>query len=210
MAISRDVVRAFIACGVFVALVGTASGQVLTFTEASGATGIVADHARPPGMLYAGNASGGGVGDFNNDGWADLFILGGLNPDMLFINNGDGTFREEASAWGVAMRHMGTSVTVADFNGDGWMNIAVSSQGPIDGLPAPGMNLLYRNNGDGTFTDIAASAGVQGRGGASDPFAVAFGDYDGDGHLDLFTTAYSTASRATACSAITGMRPSRT
>lgn len=191
MAISLVGVRASIACGVFVALVGTASGQVLTFTEASEAMGIVAEHLRPPGMLYAGNASGGGVGDFNNDGWPDLFILGGLNPDMLFINNGDGTFREEAASWGVALRHMGTSVTVADFNGDGWMDLAVSSQGPIDGPPRPGMNLLYRNNGDGTFTDIAVSAGVEGRGGAMDPFAVAFGDYDGDGHLDLFTTAYT-------------------
>jgi hypothetical protein len=192
MKISVVGVRAAGACGVVVALGSLAGAQVLTFTEVSEETGIVIDQANAPGMLQSYAIAGGAVGDFNNDGWQDLFVMaGGLEPDRLYINNADGTFTDLAAAWGVAKTHYGVSATCADFNNDGWMDISVSSQGPSDAAPAQGKNILYRNNGNGTFTDIAESAGVAFRVAAADSFATAFGDYDNDGDLDMFSTAYT-------------------
>ncbi len=194
MKISTRNVCALPACGVVCALVfsASASGQTLTFTEVSAETGIVVNHQVPADMPMGAVVSGGAVGDFNNDGWQDLFVMsGGVEPDRLFINNGDGTFTDQAAAWGVALAHYGTAAVCADFNGDGWMDISVSSMGPSSGSPSPGMNMLYRNNGDGTFTDIAQAAGVAMRVATVDSFATAFGDYDGDGDLDMFSTAYT-------------------
>lgn len=194
MNISGNRVRALSACCVAVALSGMARAQTLMFSEVSQQTGIDMVHMPSPGTLFVVNASGGAVGDFNNDGWQDLFILGGgAGPDRLFINNGDGTFSEQSAAWGVDLSHYGLAAVCADFNGDGWMDISVSSMGPSDGPPAPGRNILYRNNGDGTFTDIAESAGVAWRVASPSSFATAFGDYDNDGLLDLFSTSYSSS-----------------
>lgn len=193
MPISSFIVRASSVCIVFAALSGGVTpGQMLTFTEVSQETGIVMTHMPYPSTPFLVNASGGAVGDFNNDGWQDLFILGGgATPDRLFINNGDGTFSEQSAGWGVDLSHYGISATAADFNGDGWMDISVSSMGSAGGPPAPGRNILYRNNGDGTLTDIAESAGVAWRVDTISSFATAFGDYDNDGLLDMFSTSYS-------------------
>ena len=177
---------------VVVALSATARGQELTFTEVSESTGIIVDQAPAPGMPMGPVISGGAVGDFNNDGWQDLFVMsGGIDPDRLFINNGDGTFTDRGDDWGVALRHFGVSATGVDFNGDGWMDLSVSSMGPTDEAPSAGKNILYRNNGDGTFTDIAEAAGVAMRVQSVDSFSTAFGDYDNDGDLDMFSTAYT-------------------
>ncbi len=170
-----------------------ASAQVLSFTEVSEESGIVAFNHNPFNQPHGHNLSGGAVGDFNNDGWQDLFVISDANrPDRLFMNNGDGTFTERASAWGIANLHYGTSATAADYNGDGWMDISVSSAGSLDGIPRAGENLVYRNNGDGTFSEVAEQLGLANRVNAFDPMCVAFGDYDEDGDLDLFSTAYST------------------
>ncbi|MBZ0171582.1 MAG: CRTAC1 family protein [Phycisphaerales bacterium] len=194
MTFSKVWVRAHAACGLMCALGGTACGQVLMFTEVSVETGVVVEQSTSPGLPMANNVSGGSVGDFNNDGWQDLFVMsGGVEPDRLFINNGDGTFTDRAAAWGIDLVHYGMSATSADFNGDGWMDLSVSSAGLADGNPNGGENLLYRNNGDGTFTDIAQTAGVAMRVQANNSFATAFGDYDDDGDLDMFSTAYTLA-----------------
>lgn len=182
---------AFVACGLCGAPISVA--QVLTFTEASVESGIVATDAMPT-IPFSQNISGGSVGDFNNDGWQDLFVFtGGEEPDKLFINQQDGTFVDAAGSWGVDRTHYGVSATSADFNGDGWMDISVSSMGPGDGLPGSGYNLLYRNNGDGTFTEIAEAAGIAWRVASASSYATAFGDYDRDGDLDMFSTAYTTS-----------------
>ncbi|USN99774.1 MAG: CRTAC1 family protein [Phycisphaeraceae bacterium] len=194
MTISMGRVRAFSASALLCSCGMSVCAQTLFFTEVSDQTGIVVNQETPVDMPMRLVMAGGAVGDFNSDGWQDLFVLsGGVEPDHLFINNGDGTFTDRAAEWGVALAHFGVAATCADFNGDGWMDISVSSMGPSAGLPSAGQNMLYRNNGDGTFTDVAVSAGVAMRVQAPDSFATAFGDYDNDGDLDMFSTAYTLA-----------------
>jgi len=130
---------------------------------------------------------GGAVGDFNADGWPDLFVLGGgLEPERLFINGQDGTFQEAGEAWGVRDFHAGSGAAVGDYNNDGWPDIYVTSWGDPLGPPEVGRHLLYRNNGDGTFTDVALGAGVK-TGSPVYPtgHTPCWGDFDLDGDLDL-------------------------
>ncbi len=135
------------------------------------------------GMIYAGGA----VADFNQDGWPDIFLLGGESGDALYINDQDGTFTDAAASWGVDLIHRGHGAAAGDFDGDGWTDLFVTSGGDTAGADLPGQHLLYHNNGDGTFTDVAATAGVH-QTSATDGNATsaAFGDYDLDGDLDLF------------------------
>ncbi len=134
---------------------------------------------------------GAAAGDFNNDGWEDLFFLGGdFSTDALFINNQDGTFSNEAAAWGIDATHIGTGAAVGDFNNDGWLDIYVTSMGAA-GVLESGHNRLYQNNGNNTFTNVATTAGVTTTNdGTTDAWGSAFGDYDLDGDLDLFVTAW--------------------
>ncbi len=134
---------------------------------------------------------GGTVGDFNADGWPDLYVIGGgLSGDALFINNTDGTFSNQATAWGLSDMHRGGGATTGDFNNDGWPDLYVTSQGSLGGPPSPGAHRLYRNNGDGTFTDVAASAGVDTTANWPDGYGPVFGDYDLDGDLDLWVAGW--------------------
>lgn len=135
--------------------------------------------------------SGAAAGDFNQDGWVDLFVLGGGGiTDTLHINNGDGTFRDEADSWGLAQKHRGSGAAVGDINGDGWPDIFVTSHG-ITTTATIGQHRLYRNNGDGSFTDIARTAGVnKSNSERADGFGSVFGDYDLDGDLDLYVTGW--------------------
>jgi hypothetical protein len=139
---------------------------------------------------------GGAVGDFDNDGWQDLFFLsGGVEADRLYINNRDGTFSDRAAAWGVARVHVGAGAAVADYDGDGWLDVYVTSWGQqeSDGQVhvGPGRNILYRNTGRGSFEDVASDAGVQTAGEVhADTMGAAFGDFDLDGDLDLFIAGY--------------------
>ncbi len=133
-------------------------------------------------------SAGGAVGDFDRDGWQDLFVpSGGTTPDRLYMNNGDGTFTDRAAEAGIAARHHGYGAAVGDVDSDGWLDIFVISYGTVDQrFTMPGNHRLYRNNGDGTFTDIAARAGVATTS-LKQPTGTgaSFGDYDLDGDLDL-------------------------
>lgn len=164
---------------------GSAYAQTLQFTDQTVAAGLSCVHASDPLMPPQGMGAGGAVGDFNSDGWPDLFVLSGYNqPDKLFINNGNGTFSEQGAAWGVARVHRGVGVAVGDIDRDGRLDIYVTSD-PVPGDPKT--NVLYRNNGNGTFTDIASAAGVALAPGntAGGGWGAALGDYDLDGNLDL-------------------------
>lgn len=164
-------------------------GSLPEFTDRTQAAGISGGFEFPPGVNPPQKMlAGGAVGDFDRDGDQDLFVLaGGSMPDRLYINNGDGTFIDQAAAWGVDRAHIGSGAAVGDVNGDGWLDIFVTSHGTPDAPGTRGHHALYINNGDGTFTDRAEEAGVRFTtdGTQFDGFGAAFGDYDLDGDLDL-------------------------
>ncbi|MEH6593015.1 MAG: VCBS repeat-containing protein, partial [Halioglobus sp.] len=144
------------------------------------------------------------VGDFNNDGWPDLFVTaGGGTTDALFINQGDGTFSDEAAAWGFTSLYRGNGTAVGDYDGDGDLDIYVTSAGDMSGAVTTCANRLYRNNfiqGSSTFTDVGAAAGVNCTATTAEqvfPFGAAFGDYDLDGDLDLFSATWAPSAKTT-------------
>ncbi len=163
------------------------------FDEIAVDLGVAAVH-NTAGYVHADYTGGGAVGDFNNDGCQDLFVIsGGVGnvPDHLYINNCNGTFTDRAAEWGLGTAHLGKGASVGDFNKDGWLDLYVTSAGPVGG-PGPGHHKLYRNNGNGTFTNVAASAGVNTTAPAvEDGFGSTWGDYDLDGDLDLFVGGFA-------------------
>src|SRR5712691_4055215 len=143
---------------------------------------------------------GGGVAllDYNNDGLLDIFFVNGgklsdpvkLPVDFsrrdpaywnrLYRQNGDGSFTDVTRAAGLAEagNNYGMGAAVGDYNNDGFVDLYVTNYG---------RNILYRNNGDGTFIDVTAEAGVAAGGWSA---SAGFFDYDNDGRLDLFVTRY--------------------
>lgn len=127
--------------------------------------------------------------DYDNDGFLDLYFVNGAvvargtaSPgNVLYRNNGDGTFTDVSRGAGViGYGHYGTGVAVGDYDNDGLVDLYVANLGP---------NILYRNNGDGTFTDVTGRTGVAGddREWSS---SAGFFDYDRDGHVDLYVVNY--------------------
>jgi hypothetical protein len=133
------------------------------------------------------DASGGleGIAAFQLE--TDLPSAGNL-PDRLYRNNGNGTFTDVSEQAGIGDAQSGKNCVAADFDNDGWMDIYVVNDREISGLLAlHAPNLLYRNNGNGTFTECAAAAGVDCRVTGTGS-AAAWSDYDHDGFADLFVT----------------------
>lgn len=131
--------------------------------------------------FYGG--AGVGVGDFNNDGLQDLYFAGNMVPDRLYLNRGNLSFKDITKQAGIQDDGgWSTGVTIADVNNDGYADIYVSRE-LYDDKPEWRTNLLYINNGDGTFTERAKEYGV-----ANDQRTrhATFLDYDKDGLLDLF------------------------
>lgn len=180
--------RHWLALWAILVLSGTSvSAQTLAFNERAAVVGLVHSHAGTTGMQFM--APGGAVGDFNGDGAPDVFAVGGsLGVDRLFINQGNGTFVEQASAWGITGVHGGSGATVGDFDDDGDLDLYVTSFGTSPTFSG-NQSRLYRNNGNGTFTNVAQAAGVRDtrRLGSTmgDAFSPTFDDYDRDGDLDL-------------------------
>jgi hypothetical protein len=121
--------------------------------------------------------------DYNNDGFLDIFISRGawflypMRPTLL-RNNGDGTFTDVTRAAGLMDPVNSICATWADFDNDGFLDVFICNE--------TGSNRLYRNRGDGTFEEVAARAGVQGKGKGARCKGAAWLDYDNDGYPDLF------------------------
>jgi len=125
----------------------------------------------------------GGVaaGDYDRDGWIDLYTVGGdAAPNRLFRNLGDGAFEETTAGAGVEITgERGNGPLFADYDGDGWLDLFL---GGVEETPAQ----LYRNR-NGTFEKVTQQAGLAAQ---TDTFSAAFGDYDRDGDLDLIVTRW--------------------
>ena len=122
--------------------------------------------------------------DYNGDGWLDVFVANDTEPNKLYKNNGNGTFTDEAVGAGVAFSEAGTAragmgVDAGDYDGSG-------RQGIVVGNFTNESMALYRNEGNGLFTDEAPNSGIGKMSAQSLTFAVFFFDYDLDGMLDVF------------------------
>lgn len=133
--------------------------------------------------VYVYNGAGVAVGDIDNDGLPDLFFSGNMVSSRLYLNKGQMRFDDITKSAGVTTTRWATGATMADVNGDGYLDIYVSISGPGSSKPEDRANLLFINNKNRTFTEEAAKYGV-----ADTSFTThaAFLDYDGDGCLDLF------------------------
>src|SRR3989441_10517 len=137
--------------------------------------------------MYFYDGGGVAVGDVNNDGLPDLYFTSNVGPNRLYLNKGGYRFEDVTERAGVADSDgWKTGVTMADVNGDGYVDIYVSA---VDFLAMHGHNVLYINNGDGTFTDRTKEYGLDFAGYSTQ---AAFFDYDGDGDLDMYLLNHST------------------
>jgi len=141
------------------------------------------------------------VGDYNNDGYPDIY-LNNFGPNILYRNNGDGTFTDVTREAGVAVgNHVGAGACFLDMDGDGDLDLFVANYvgftfeshqiSYMNGFPAyvgplhypPTANVLYRNNGDGTFTDVSVASGIASLLGSG--MGVICADFDNDGDTDI-------------------------
>ena len=163
----------------------TAIGKLEPFADVSAAAGITATH-RGNWELFEDDFATGylGIGqawgDYDRDGWLDLYVTGNREPSVLYRNNGNGTFSISQLTPQVALADVNTGGAVwADYDNDGWLDLYVLNHGA---------NTLFHNDGGGGFTDVTMSAGV---GDAGKGTTATWGDYDGDSYLDLYIVNWS-------------------
>lgn len=137
------------------------------------------------GVAFNTGTGGITVGDYNNDGWFDLYLGNYSAPCCkLFKNNGDGTFDDVTAAAGVTGYDDTRTSGFVDYNNDGWLDI-FSSHHDFYSYS----NIMWKNNGDGTFTNTGVSLGLSGEW-MGDYFGTAWGDYNLDGAVDLFAVGH--------------------
>lgn len=117
--------------------------------------------------------------DYNRDGLLDIFLSGADSHDFLLRNEGNLVFTDVSASAGMTEHGNHRHCSIGDFNNDGWIDIAVGS--------FLGSNVLYRNNADGTFTDVAVHAGVES---PDQNFGLVLEDFDNDGWMDLYVPKY--------------------
>jgi enediyne biosynthesis protein E4 len=167
------------------------------------ADGTFTDVTRAAGLADAGDANYGmgvTIGDYDNDGYEDIYITN-YGKNSLLHNNRDGTFTDVTGKAGVAGGGWSASAGFFDYDNDGHLDLFVTRYmqwspaeskvcgGEYHTYCTPGTfpattNILYHNNGDGTFTDVSQASGIAAKPGRS--LGVAFNDYDGDGFQDIF------------------------
>jgi len=176
--------------------------------------GTFSDVTAKAGIANPGFAMGGAVGDYNNDGWPDIYVTA-LGGNVLYRNNGDGTFTNVTSKAGVADGRWSTGAAFGDYDGDGYADLMVTNyvDFKLGDLPGFGSSptckyrgidvqcgprglkgagdALFHNNGNGTFTDVSKRAGVDDPGGYYG-LGVVWSDFDNDGLPDIYVANDST------------------
>jgi hypothetical protein len=179
--------------------------------------GTFADVTAKAGVGHSGWGQGVCIGDYDNDGFEDLFVSY-FGKNVLYHNNGDGTFTDVSEKAGVAGngKRWNTGCAFVDYDRDGRLDLFVANYIDLDLATAPvpesgpclyksvmvacgppglngGKNILYRNNGDGTFTDVSASSGIAQANGTFG-LGVLTADFDNDGWPDIYVANDSTPS----------------
>ncbi|HEX3739621.1 MAG TPA: CRTAC1 family protein [Terriglobales bacterium] len=166
--------------------------------------GTFTDVTVEAGLQNAGDTNYGmgvAIGDYDNDGFPDIYVTN-FGGNILYHNNGDGTFTDLTAKAGVGAGGWSASAGFFDYDNDGRLDLFVTryldwtpEKSKTCGRPerpmycppgefAPTTNILYRNHGDGTFEDVSIASGIAARQGHG--LGVAFADYDGDGFTDIF------------------------
>jgi len=160
--------------------------------------GTFTDVTAQAGVEGRGMGTGVTVGDFDNDGYQDIYVTG-YNVAILYHNNGDGTFTDVTAQAGVENPFFGVGAAFLDYDRDGWLDLFVGNYlrfdpsyrqfysaehypGPLDYDPE--FNRLFHNNRNGTFTDVSSESGIGRQAGRA--MGVTVGDYDNDGWPDIY------------------------
>jgi len=173
--------------------IGQDGHRVLRFTDVT----------RESGIVTPGYGMGVAAGDFNNDGWVDLYLTKFDAPNQLLRNNGNGTFTDVSKSSGTNHRSWSVSASFVDVNRDGWLDLYVGnyirfsleSNTPCFGVSGaldycmpqayqPLQDRLYINRGDGTFVDASVTSGIAREYGPA--LGVSTADFNGDGWIDIY------------------------